>query len=72
MSYVGSTNDTAARLHRHNTGQVKSTKRGLPWRIIYQEMLNSYSEARKREMYFKSSAGRRKMKKIFDELKIEQ
>ena len=69
-SYVGCSSDTVARLERHNKGRVKSTRKFRPWKIIYEEALNSYSEARKREKYFKNSAGRRKMKTIFIELGI--
>lgn len=36
------------------------------------ENVGSYSEVRIREKYYKSGAGRRKMKAIFNELKINQ
>ncbi len=51
----------------HNSGKVFSTKKFVPWEIIYSEKIGSYSDARRREKYFKSSAGRRKMKELFDE-----
>ncbi|MBI2591601.1 MAG: GIY-YIG nuclease family protein [Candidatus Brennerbacteria bacterium] len=32
--YFGSTNDLKARFNLHNAGQVKSTKFGIPWKLI--------------------------------------
>jgi putative endonuclease len=45
------------RLIRHNKGDVKSTKVGAPWRIIYVENFTSMIEARKREKQIKSWKG---------------
>jgi len=47
--YVGCTKDLNKRLVRHNSGQVKSTKHGIPWTIVYQERLDTLGLARKRE-----------------------
>ncbi len=71
-TYVGFSGDLTARLIRHNSGQVASTKRYRPWQLIYEEEIEGYKEARKRELYFKSGAGRRKIKLIFDTLKLNQ
>ncbi|MCB7479787.1 GIY-YIG nuclease family protein [Christiangramia sediminis] len=39
--YVGQTTDIIERLKRHNSGRVKSTKHGLPWKIVLcMEVLN--------------------------------
>lgn len=70
-SYVGCTGDLAERLKTHNKGKVASTKRYIPWEMVHIEELNSYAEARKREKYYKSGAGRKKMKVIFVELNID-
>ena len=32
--YVGQTNNVISRLLRHNNGYVKSTKSGLPWKLL--------------------------------------
>jgi len=56
------------RLKVHNSGLVQSTKNGRPWRIIYTEELNSYTEARHREYYFKTGGGRRRIKRIIEAL----
>jgi putative endonuclease len=56
--YTGSTEDVAERLKRHNQGKVRSTKSRRPFELIYQEVYETRTEARKRENYLKSGAGR--------------
>jgi putative endonuclease len=56
--YVGSTRDLSKRLKAHQKGRVKTTKGRRPVKLIYSEEFLSYSEARKRELYFKSGTGR--------------
>ncbi len=58
-SYVGFTNNIERRLHEHNTGKSNFTKKYLPWEVLYKEEFDSKIEARKREKYLKSSAGRK-------------
>ena len=61
--YVGLTKDVGRRLQEHNSGKSKSTKPYLPWSIVYIESFGSRLEARKREKYLKSCAGRKFLKK---------
>lgn len=63
-TYVGSTTDLAKRLDQHNSGKSNFTKTFLPWKLIYKEEYSNIQEARKREKYFKSAAGRRVLKKL--------
>ncbi len=65
-SYVGATDNISRRLKEHNSGKHFYTKRYMPWELIYKEEFNNFQEARTREKYFKSTPGRRLMKKIFD------
>jgi putative endonuclease len=58
------------RLEAHNAGKVTSTRKFRPWRVVFQEGVEEYNDARKRELYYKTGAGRRKIKSIFDELGI--
>jgi len=58
-NYVGLSTDIKQRLLSHNAGKVKSTKSYLPWKLIYNEEFETRIEARKREKYLKSVAGRR-------------
>jgi|AVFP01.1.fsa_nt_gi putative endonuclease len=57
--YVGITSDLDSRLKAHNSGHVKSTKPYIPWVYVYTEEKSDRMEARQREKYLKSAAGRR-------------
>ncbi len=52
--YIGQTNDLEKRLFYHNSGYSKSTKGGIPWKLVYKEVYNSRAEAMKREKLLKS------------------
>jgi len=43
--YTGQTKDFENRLSLHNSGQVKSTKSGMPWNIVKVFVLNNRKEA---------------------------
>jgi len=60
--YIGSTRDLRKRILRHNSGKNKSTKHGLPWKLIYYEASLNKNDARAREKYLKSGMGRRYLK----------
>ncbi len=51
--YVGHTGDLKDRLIRHNQGRSKSTKSGIPWKIMYTEAYQTKPEAYQREMEIK-------------------
>jgi len=71
-TYTGCAQDEIIRLKRHNEGAVKATVNHRPWEIVYIENAEDYKIARTREKYYKSSAGRRKIKQILkDNGKIE-
>ena len=62
---MGMTTDLERRLKEHNNaGKTKSTKSKKSWKVIYTESFIDAKEARAREKYFKSAAGRRFRKKI--------
>ena len=56
--YVGSCESLPRRLHRHNTGQMKATKHGVPWILIHSESFATRREAVQRELYYKTGRGR--------------
>ena len=62
--YVGYTHDLKIRLERHNTGWSRSTKSGIPWKLVYSEEFKTKSEAIKRENEIK----RKKSRKYIDGL----
>jgi putative endonuclease len=66
-TYTGSTDNIERRLKQHNDGLVKSTKNRTPLRLIYVETYTSLREARYMEKYYKSCAGRKKLKQILED-----
>ena len=47
------------RLNEHNAGKSKYTSSFIPWELIYTEQIGNSQECRKREKYFKSTAGKK-------------
>ena len=64
-TYVGYTNDLERRIREHNSGQVKSTKARIPLKILFSESFEEVKKAKKRELWWKSGVGRRKLKDFF-------
>ena len=62
--YVGFSANVEPRLKEHNRGKSKFTKGHMPWKLLYKEKVGNLDEARKKEKYYKSSAGKRRLKKI--------
>jgi putative endonuclease len=62
--YVGITNNIQKRLSQHNNGSNTSTKNYKPFKLIFTEDFDSYSEARKREIFLKSGKGREFLNKL--------
>lgn len=61
--YVGITDNLKERLERHNHGDVTSTKPYQPWILAYYEAHRSRTLARKAELFYKTSQGRRQVQK---------
>jgi putative endonuclease len=57
--FVGITQDFARRMHEHNKGKSKFTSGHIPWDCIYHELVETTRQARVREKYLKSAAGKR-------------
>jgi putative endonuclease len=53
LTYVGWTNDVAARLKKHNAGTGARTTRGRVWVLLYSEKCTSRSDAMSREWHIK-------------------
>ncbi len=64
-TYTGVTDDIDKRLTEHNAGRVKSSSPYRPYRIAYFESFRTLSEARHGEKFYKSTSGRRELKKMF-------
>jgi len=52
------------RLIEHNKGRSKYTSGHLPWKLVYSEEPGTAENARKRERYFKSAAGKKYLHNI--------
>jgi putative endonuclease len=66
--YIGSCKDIAKRLALHNKGLVHSTKRYVPWQLIYSESFSSLSSARKRELQIKSWKSQRAVERLIENI----
>jgi putative endonuclease len=60
--YVGYTSNLEARIKDHNSGGTKSTSYRLPLELIFCEFYLFEQDARKREMYFKTTMGKKAIK----------
>ncbi len=60
--YKGFTNNLKRRLYEHKSGHTKTTKNMLDIKIVYIEEHATIKDARTREVYLKSAAGRRFLK----------
>jgi len=61
--YKGVTNNLERRIKQHISGQTRSTRNMKNIRVVYTETFKEFENARKRELYFKSAAGRKFLKK---------
>lgn len=61
--YKGITNNLKRRLNEHKSGKTITTSRMKNLIVVYTEEYEDFEIARKRELYFKSAAGRRFLKK---------
>ncbi len=62
--YTGSSreDDPDRRLKAHNLGKTRSTKSVRPWKLIYKEGFETFTQARKRENFLKTGVGRKCIK----------
>lgn len=60
--YKGMTNNIKRRLGEHISGHTQTTRKMENLKVVYTEKYDTFTEARKRELYLKSSAGRKFLK----------
>jgi putative endonuclease len=65
--YVGFTHDLRKRLAEHDKGLNFSTKPHRPWTLIYYEAHTKEPDARRREKYLKTSAGKQALHRMLRE-----
>ncbi len=64
-TYAGYTNNFERRFKQHNSGRSKSTKCRAPFKLLFKEEFENNIEAKKRELWWKSGAGRKRLKEFF-------
>ena len=62
--YVGMTNNLERRLKQHNNGENRSTKAYQPFVLVLSEIYETRVDARNRERYLKSGAGKEHLKSL--------
>ena len=60
--YKGLTNNLKRRLREHLSNKTITTSRMRNPKLVYCETFEKFNEARERELYFKTAAGRRYLK----------
>jgi len=51
--YIGITSDLIKRFKQHNSRNTKSTRYGIPWKLVYYEAYLDKADATKREAQLK-------------------
>lgn len=62
--YKGVTSNLNSRLKQHRAGHTRTTNKMKGLQLVYSEVYPTFTEARKREVYLKTAAGRRFLNKI--------
>ena len=64
-TYAGYSKDLKVRLRMHDNGRVLATKYRRPLELLISENFETSADAKKRELWWKSSNGRRRLKEFF-------
>ena len=67
LLYTGFTTNIEERVKNHNDGKTKSTAARRPLELIFCEFYRFEMDARRREMYFKTTAGKKAVKLMLRE-----
>jgi putative endonuclease len=62
--YIGAWEDIDDRVRRHNAGESKATKHGIPWILLHVEKFATRSAALSRERYYKTGRGRDELDRL--------
>ena len=63
-TYTGYTSDLRSRLLAHNNGEVRSSKSHRPYFLLHVEEVATKKEAKEKELYFKSTTGRKRLREF--------
>lgn len=62
--YIGQTEDIDKRTESHNNSRVRSTKFGVPWKLVYKKEFIARTDAMKHEKYLKSFKKRKYLENL--------
>ena len=62
--YIGSSHDPLLRLKYHNLGKKGWTKKGIPWRLVFQKHFNNKEIAQNKENFIKRQKNRTFVEKL--------
>lgn len=62
--YIGYSADLKRRLNEHKTGGSVSTKKRVPFKLLYYEAHTNEEDAKRREHYFKTDKGKSSLKQM--------
>jgi putative endonuclease len=68
--YIGQTNNLEKRLHIHNSGCEKFTKKGMPWSVKFYVELDTRSDAMKLEKKLKNFKSNRLLNDWIEKMKV--
>jgi len=62
--YIGYSSDLKRRLREHKIGGSVSTRKRLPFKLLYYEVHTNEKDARRRERYFKTEKGKSTLRQM--------
>jgi putative endonuclease len=65
--YIGYSSDLKRRLREHKIGGSVSTKKRLPFKLLYYEAHTNEKDARRLERYFKTEKGKSTLRQMLRE-----
>jgi len=65
--YIGFSRNLKRRMQEHKSGGSESTKKRLPFRLVFYEAFVCESDTRRREHYFKTTKGKKTLKMMLRE-----
>lgn len=64
--YIGYSTDLKKRFSEHQSGNVSSTRPRRPFELVFYEAYKSMKDAKRREMYFKTTKGKTSLKTMLE------
>lgn len=64
--YKGITENIRERVQKHNAAKVRSTKNGVPWKLIHYQAFINKTDARREELFLKSGKGKERLKVLLE------